>query len=196
MKKFKHITRLTAAVTAAVLLYSCGAADRSEEARAPMREAADSTAIAVASDTESGLFADSLSEEQKGMLSKRAIQKLEDYFGCLDIMSDEKYDSTLRSQAKEIAVQMFYDQKKVLDMFSIAGDTPSGRTKTIVSDPVVSSLPQAVNDSTYAGKISFELQTNDRPGRREQVGFTVRKTKKTFGTEQRSVWETYLEMPD
>jgi hypothetical protein len=51
-----------------------------------------------------------------------------------------------------------------------------------------------LNDSTYQGGIAFEMHTNNNEGRKEHINFTVRKIQKNFGTEEKLVWETYLEM--
>ena len=172
------------------ILFSC--AQGSMEAEKAMVMSKDSVAYTEGDQEqiELNFSSDTLSEEQKDLFGKRAIQKLEDYYDCLEIISNPKYDSTLRVEAKNIAAELFYDTSHAQRRLNTSYINPSSG-KVMALNIFVFSAPKSVNDSIYKDKIRHEVGFDSQHNL--YVSFTIRKVKKNFGNEQQVVWETYLE---
>jgi hypothetical protein len=165
--------------------YSCGPKSMEAES-APASMDSLEYPEAVQQQIESDLSSDTLSAEQKELFGKRAIQKLEDYYSCLEIIWDKQYDSTLRTQAKLVAENLFYNKSEIP-----AGDFDQDSAGKIMAvNFFISTPPKAINDSTYVGVIQHACGFDHNV--RSHVNFSIRKVRKNFATEQKIVWEAFL----
>ncbi len=145
----------------------------------------------------------------------KAVQKLSDFGGYLEIAADTSLDMSFRQQAAAMAVKLFVRESVDIEKWSRAcalGDCHS--PEQILDKCLAIGLPCRLkpiralteaplarqNDSTYKGSLSFSLQgilqakpneTKVFPGRLQIDIYAIRETK-TFGAEKLSVWSVYL----
>lgn len=181
MKEIKYIPAILI-----FFFFACGRSSISEDKAE--QDANGNSNIAIERD----FSTDTLNYEQKELFGKRAIQKLEDYYGYIELFTNKKYDITLRHHARKLAAELFSDKQgieQVLDSLS-----------TIISDSVTTSISnisirtEVINttDSIYKGVISFN-EKFQKHTEEKSIGFIIKKTNKSFGQEQNMVWETFLE---
>lgn len=146
----------------------------------------------------------------------RAMQKVEELAGYIEIISNKEYDLTFREHALSLAIKLFYDGEikisnsdKLLSSFNIMAlndyfDTvlKTGYAKIVVevsNRQYVENLSQSKSD-TYSGKLLFD-QTNyyyknkeiqDKTIEKKEVDIILVKTEKAFGKKTKSVWSVYL----
>jgi len=136
----------------------------------------------------------------------RAIQKLEDFAGYIEIISNKEYDIKLREHALTLATKLFYNSEikinnsdKLLSSFTVLN---SGYTKIVVeisNQEYVENLKQSKSDS-YSGKLLFEqtntyFGTNDiqeKSKEKKEVDIILVRTEKEFGKKTKSVWNVFL----
>jgi hypothetical protein len=175
-------------VGASLLLSSCASNSMREQEKAARM---DSVAYEGADkkDMEANFSTDTLNEAQKELFSKRAVQKLEDFYGYAAIASNNKYDTALRIQAMTLAEDLFSDTANIRKILVMSANM-------VIEDSTVRNMritqpATAINDSVYRGEISFDLHKSEIKD--QHIGFIIKKINKDFGTEKRSVWEAYLE---
>lgn len=146
----------------------------------------------------------------------RAVQKLEDLAGYIEIISNKEYDLTLRKHALSLAAKLFYDgqitvrnsdkQLSSLNILELSEYLNSvlktGYAKIVVeitNHEYVENLTQSKSDS-YSGKLIFE-QTNryyknkdipEKTTEKKEVDIILIKTEKAFGKKKKSVWNVFL----
>ena len=146
----------------------------------------------------------------------RAMQKLEDLAGYLEIMSNKEYDLTLRKHALTLATKLFYDDQitiknsdkqlsslNVLELNDYLNSVlETGYAKIVVeitNREYVENLSQSKSDA-YSGKLIFE-QTNtyyknkdvqEKTIEKKEVDIILVKTEKAFGKKTKSVWNVLL----
>ena len=177
-------------------LTSCASRSNKEDAQAYDKIMLDTTVSLSLENRENismNFSSDSLTIEQKKLFAKRAIQKLEDYYNCLQIISNKKYDVMLRNRGKGIAEDLFVDKMTIqytLDSISKITEDSLGIT---IRNIVVSNVIVMRNDSTYQGEILFdEKQTKNFVIRQRTAKFLIKKVHKNFGSNKEIVWEVFL----
>ena len=146
----------------------------------------------------------------------RAVQKLEDLAGYIEIISNKGYDLTLRKQALSLAGKLFYDDQitiknsdkqlsslNILELNEYLNSVlKTGYVKIVVeitNREYVENLKQSKSD-LYSGKLIFE-QTNtyyktndvhDKTTEKKEVDIILIKTEKAFGKKKKSVWNVFL----
>ncbi len=146
----------------------------------------------------------------------RAMQKLEDLAGYIEIISNKEYDLTLRKHALSLAGKLFYDDRitiknsdkqlsslNILELNEYLNSVlKTGYAKIVVEitdREYVENLKQSKFDS-YSGKLIFE-QTNtyyknkevqEETIEKKEVDIILIKTEKAFGEKKKSVWNVFL----
>ena len=146
----------------------------------------------------------------------RAIQKLEEFAGYIEIISNKTYDIKLREHALTLAAKLFYDKEikiknsdKQLSSMSVLelndylnSILENGYAKIVVEisdQDYVENLKQSKTDS-YSGKLIFE-QTNtyyknkdvkEKTTEKKEVDIILEKSDKNFGKRTMSVWNVFL----
>ena len=183
MKIFRYIV-----VAWCIALFSCGRSmEQSEKAPAMTDSINQTDSTYAASGFEINFSSDTLSTHQKEVFARRAIQKLEDYYDYVEIISGPKYDTVLRNHAVVLAKDLFFNLENNLlniDSIRMAQDVP----RILIENPSVILF----NDSTLIGQIRFQEKRGSDEKQTRYIGFTIKKVNKEFGTEQNLVWETYL----
>ena len=188
MKDLKYIFVFTA-----LILFSCGRSMQEKETVSAKEDSTLSFENARKNDEpEMSFLSDTLNEKQKELFGKRAIQKLEDYYGYMEIISNKKYNTTLRDHARSLAKELFLDKENII----LAPDSIANAQDSLcvtIYNIAISSSPQSMNDSIYKGKVVFEEQIGANAKQTRSRGFIIKKIRKNFGSEQNFIWETYLE---
>ncbi len=187
MKKINYIAVFFAS---ALILLSCGRASNMEEKM--MCEDSASMPESFLNKTEMDFLTDTLNSQQKELFGKRAIQKLEDYYNYVEIISNKNYDAALRDHAKTLASELFLDKKNTGLILDSISSTPSDSSAVSINNIAIKSIPKMINDSLYKGSLMFEEKVHNKIQAR-YTGFIIKKVTKNFGQEQSLVWETYLD---
>jgi hypothetical protein len=174
----------------AFTLLSCGRAMEKEE---KMKEQ-DSSVLSenTIDKTELDFLTDSLSDKQKELFGKRAIQKLEDYYNYIEILSNKNYDTTLRNHAMVLATELFLDKKNIEPIIDSYSNNSTDSIAVSIHNVSISSVPVTITDSTYRGELVFEERIKNKT-KIQHINFIIKKGNKHFGQEEHSVWETYLD---
>ena len=142
-----------------------------------------------------------VNQPQVGTFQKRGIQKLQDFYNYLTIVSNPKIDKTLRENAKTQAKQLFYgvDCKVNTIIASAFIDSCFNLNKGVewkAVDVVISENMAAstdANDSViYRGEITFKESVDATISRAKNAQIILSKSEKQFGNTKREVWEVYI----
>ncbi len=146
----------------------------------------------------------------------RAIQKLEEFAGYIEIISNKTYDIKLREHALTLAAKLFYDEQikiknsdmqlssmSVMELNEyLNAILDNGYAKIVVEisdQDYIENLKQSKSDS-YSGKLIFE-QTNtyyknkdiqEKTTEKKEVDIILEKSDKDFGKRTMSVWNVFL----
>ncbi len=142
-----------------------------------------------------------VNEPQIGTFQKRSVQKLKDFYNYLTIISNPKFDKTLRENAKTQAKQLFYGEdcrvngKKVGDLI----DSCFNMTKAVewkAEDISVSQemTPSASDSSAggYRGELSFKESCKGATVKLKKAQIVLSKSEKMFGESKREVWIVFI----
>lgn len=185
-KRMKKSNNIVGVLLCSLLLLGC--AQKSEKgAMAEVEMAATDSVYIMSEEIKVDTIENTLSPSQLESFGKRALQKVEDYYNCRQIVSNGSYDSTMRNQAKVMASKLFLNNTNTVSYL----DSVLKISATISNVKLVAE-PAFVNDSTYSGIVAFEEQGYDMQKSPRQLQFVIRKTTKYFGNDQQYVWETLL----
>jgi hypothetical protein len=146
----------------------------------------------------------------------RAMQKIDELAGYIEIISNKDYDPTFREHALTLAKKLFYDKeiqisnsdKYLSNLNILALDDylnavlKTSYTKIIVelsNRQYIENLSQDKSES-YSGKLLFD-QTNyyyknkeiqNKSTEKKEVEIILVKTDKSFGKKTKSVWNVFL----
>lgn len=213
MRKELHIASYLISAVFICILWSCGPS--MEEQQDFSVTPADLVPNNNENQMEEAFETDTLSNEQLNVFQQRAQQKLEDFINYIEIISNKTYDSELRLVARNQIVELFADSSilvnvadgkleknpKPVSLFLneiYQSEYDSIRIKT---DSVVVHQPIKTDEVvTYIGYITAKV--NIKGYKNGQVSFNsvaiqkaktiIRKTKKRFGEETRTIWTVGL----
>lgn len=154
-------------------------------------------------------IADTLTTDMLQKYEIRAVQKLEEFYDYLYLLSNDAYDETMKVEIRTSAMGLFYDVDKSI----IPLDATDGEGKVVEmclldqqasaedSDLSISSIeiitPLQLSDiDRYDGQLSFKLtigKEEDQKDMSKSAAFSLRKIEKTIGTESVKIWEVFLE---
>lgn len=153
---------------------------------------------------------DSLSSSTIKAFESRAIQKISDLRDYFSILSDTSLDATFKQQAKVMALKLFISNKctlpnpfstgkdeiKILSLLDSLklGHEPNFRL--IANRVEIAEHAQKI-ERVYKGSLIFNLRFvgNDVCFQDEtsvQCSFSIKKTRKSFGSETKFIWEVFL----
>lgn len=159
---------------------ACSSASEERDMSDSKSAAMDSVAIMV-NTKENTFLDDSLSTEQLQIFSKRAIQKLYDYYNYMELLSDSTLEPSMREHTLNVLSKLIFEKNKILP------DSILQQKLLISKIDSVSSI-EKLNDTLYKGIIYYELSNRMIT----QSNFYIQKSTKTFGNEQKKVWEALI----
>ncbi|MCH8330179.1 MAG: hypothetical protein IH946_02185 [Bacteroidetes bacterium] len=148
---------------------------------------------------------DVLADEALDAFENRAMQKLEDFYNFVEIIRGSTTDSVLNRQAKRLALNLFSNSDcsiiipekeiTIIDYLESQRSEDFGKLNTSIFNVTVSDPLTLMDDVTFAGKLSFQLQ-GSKKGSVEQgkksVFIMLRKVPKSFGKEEQLIWQVFL----
>jgi hypothetical protein len=150
---------------------------------------------------------DSLSENNLTAFEDRAIQKLDDLSGFIEILSDTAMDISFKDQAFIMAVELFEtsDAKVEIDFQGNTTDQPvtiyaflkslikDSYKKLIIKPEEVSVVQHLKNTGAgcYRGKIQMKGTVAQQP-LTCSIHIAAKQVEKEFGGEKKRVWEVFL----
>jgi hypothetical protein len=145
--------------------------------------------------------ATTLTESQLGAFQQRGIQKVQDLYNYLSIVSNPEYDKRLREEATKQAKQLFYGSncsingKIAMDYI----DSCLALKKKVEWKPVDITIKEAmilkqdVRDSSYyEGSLTFKVSNDSAPLAEKRAYIILAKEEKQFGSEKKYVWTVYI----
>ncbi len=198
----------------ALIWLICGARSCNENDN--LREQRERELLSASKDSIKDAFElSSPSDQQLKTFENTAIQKLTDFADYMKIASDSSVDGTFRKQAAEMAGKLFisggvntriwssmYYENDISTLDKLIG-TSLEKGMPYYNEPIGITVNKSLtikNDSTYAGKLTFYLQSAHFDGFKAPVStpekrkidiYAIKKTKQ-FGKAQIKVWEVYL----
>ncbi len=147
---------------------------------------------------------------------QRSIQKIRDFAGFIEIISNKSYNDSLRKQSLNSAIKLFLDENCSISGLIINSDSDplsvtqffnkvfnldcSKITSTATKIKNCKELKRGSNN-TYTGQYSFILSysiSNKKSKKqktiktRKSVGIVLKQIEKNFGNEKKMVWEVLL----
>ncbi len=143
-----------------------------------------------------------IDEESLRAFEVKAIQKVEELYGYIAIMTDTVYEATFRDQALELSLSLFESRgkTKMNRLVSNAGTIEDylvqirnqdrllqrDVVKVLVKEPLTAQSLQI-----YSGLLTVTLG-NERNGISYSQGFNLSRQAKLFGDEEKVIWEVRL----
>lgn len=204
----KTVTNYIALVLSAALFGSCAGYNMNEAAHTGSTDssvnevmATDSvSAVGFTSGLLSSFESDSLSEEQVKGFTQRAKQKMEDFAGYLEVISNKRFGMELRGAALSQALSLFADSAAMMPFFNdvINSNYDSVRVENKPADIGSFAMDEGIS---YKGTVSMKVRTRaymkGEPltpvDHTFQGNFIIRKAEKTFGGATEKVWEVVLD---
>lgn len=194
-------------ITVTVLLLSCKSGNQEAYRDYALEEAATADSISLQETFQS----DSLSEANLRAFEDRAIQKLHDVMDLIEILSNPKNEPTFRAQAKTMLLGNFEKSENTISLIlpdteifkysieqfadSLFKDRYVTLKLKIIEARVHQSLTKS-GDDNYQGKLFLRISPalNHKTFYPKEiiVEIFLKKTKKDFGVDNRSVWEVFL----
>ena len=156
-------------------------------------------------------FDDSLTVDRLEYYEIHAIQKLEDFYEYLDLLSKEIYDDTVKNEIRFSAKELFYNPVVLIRPFdfetadyALSVDSCLFHPWNILQDNkiVLISVKVAqplehVDENLYVGQISFELkvEAGDKVISKK-ADFSLRKIVNNNGIDTISSWKIFLDKID
>ncbi|MBC7865235.1 MAG: hypothetical protein IAF38_19830 [Bacteroidia bacterium] len=140
--------------------------------------------------------ANSLSVKEVNAFETRAVQKVEEFYDFLSVITDKKIDLKMREQAKKQAAELFSDKtctvygvpvEKFLDSCLSGKLNPSTEIKEKKLSRFFSDN-NAENDS-YEGAVSFSTVA-DKTKRTSVIN--LQRKEKQFGKEIKVIWSVFI----
>jgi hypothetical protein len=138
----------------------------------------------------------------------RAIEKLEEFYDYFVMLSHDAYEESMKSEIRASALGLFYNVNERIHPL----DPSLGEAKTVErclmdqqetdeNDVSVSSIeittPLQISAAAhYEGQLSFQITLGKEGNQKiisKSAAFTLRKIKKTIGTESVLIWEVFLD---
>ena len=148
--------------------------------------------------------AEEISEIQLSVFQKKSQQQLKDFLNLVELISEEKYDSTFQEKMKEKALSFFNspsdeiifqkDSKSkrvplhefLKNSSAIKGIFPSSKISNLeFSKPILSK-------DKYTWSLSFQFSQKEISSNQFQARFILKKQKKMFGDQEKKVWQVFL----
>jgi hypothetical protein len=159
------------------------------------------------SELEAQFASDQMDVQRLSAFEARAQQKLQDLADYINILRDKTLDSTFRQQAMNQAVALFEDGNIPVDknpeneivisdfLKNLFNENQPTSKFTIDNIQIIRPF-QATGPERYEGILSFEdnIDPAQAPAKStpKEIGMVLRKIKKEFGTEDKLVWEVFL----
>jgi hypothetical protein len=154
-------------------------------------------------------IADTLTADMLPNYEVRAVQKLEEFYDYLYLLSNDAYDKTMKSEIRTSAMGLFYDldksiipldatdgEGKPVEMFLLdQQESAADSDLSISSVEIITPLQLSATDR-YDGQLSFQLSIGKEGHQKnlsKSAAFSLRKIEKTIGTESIKIWEVFLE---
>ena len=155
------------------------------------------------SDIELQFYGEALPKNNLLAFEQRALQKLEDFYGYLNIIADSTYDTAFRQYSRSLAVQLFDHQTQVLwqgksysiEQFVSNWYSQSQPGKFALEQPKVTKGFGVLRSGAYFATLAYTIHTNGAEHSYTTLMKTevvVKKTVKHFGHESKPVWEAFL----
>lgn len=172
-------------------LYACSNRSQKEQTISQ----ADSMRVVIDNPAKSENFpaSDSLSPDELNAFGKRAVQKLEDYTNCLQIINNKAYDSTMRNRAKIVAAEFFLNKDRMFQ--AISSYTPGAVDSAELNIQAVGIKPSSIirRDSIYEGQLEYKIIMPGKSSNKFYFRFEILRRIRAFGNNQKRVWEVYLD---
>lgn len=153
-----------------------------------------------------GFVTPALSPEQLQAFEGRAIQKSRDYFDLLKLVTDPDIDASMREQATEMAIGLFWPEDGIvrgwgrmllpdtiitirmkINMLQADRGANYGEMKQVsIAQPL-----QRTDEDSYQGELKWEMLEKGK-SRQHYVRFWVIRREKVFGLTTRTIWEVLL----
>ena len=137
-------------------------------------------------------------------LELRAIQKIQDYAGYIDIISDSAYDGTFRDQALSMANDLFIDGRIIDSSISNTSESQNikhffnqlfnnkyGKVKPKIKDIAVIHHFTPIGNERYEALLSFN-QIIENIETKKEIKVILTKVEKQFGSSKKEVWVVFL----
>jgi hypothetical protein len=157
---------------------------------------------------ENQFVSDELSTVHLKAFEKRAIEKLRDFADYVDIISDQSYEEEFRKLAMSQAKGLFIEHSEIklmdgfnsrrIELFLDEVKERSINTKVLISDIAIETQLKESIGSLFEGTLTFGfsvLSTEHQEVnhlQKRKMEFFLMKTPKSFGTNQKMVWEIFL----
>ena len=162
----------------------------------------------IFSNPENSIRAESLSDIELKEFEIRAVEKLIDFYDYLNLLSDEKYDKTVKEEVKEATLNLFDNPQTGILPFE--SENSAGMTlgieeylnrqfNTTTSKLITIKSPRMKNHFTidnqdqFHGQVSYILIINHQD---EQIHKTakviLKRIDKNFGNDSIQIWEVFL----
>lgn len=142
---------------------------------------------------------DKLTSSELDAFEKRAVQKLEDFYNYLEVISNPGYDKTLREEAKKQALELFSGNECRVDgikvgtlLDSCINITQETKSFNVEDARVKEKFPLQAGVAGYSGSMEFRLSSASSSSAAKQASILLIKTEKIFGTEKKQVWTVFL----
>jgi hypothetical protein len=143
-----------------------------------------------------------LTDSQLAEFEERGVQKLNDFYNYLTIISNPAYDIKMREEAKNQAKQLFYGSDCSVDgitysdfidsCFNLKGAVDWKAEGVIISERMKTKADAKDTVVIYAGELSFKELVDSKVSGSKRAGIILSMTVKQFGNTQREIWTVYL----
>ena len=159
------------------------------------------TAQSASNSMENSFTAEKLTNKQVLIFQQRAIQKLQDFYDFLGIVSNPVYEKHMREDAKAQAKQMFYQADCTVDgkLAKTYIDSCFGlKTRLalkVVNVKVKDTMKMQANvldNEYYQGVITFNLSSGTETTTTKTAYVVLARSNKQFGAAKKEVWTVFI----